>query len=246
MWWIVLPVAFAGNLEIAVESEHGSLRTTLEEVALCARQTLRLEDGESTWRIAPEVVPVGEELRIELQVEHHWKQGSGTSTFETQPTVQMKNGKSAHIEVVAYDRDKHRITIQPTGFEGVPSDCSDMRRRGRAEGGAPIQGTKFQVERSAIDKFLSNDDQFLYGARMTPRRNSAGDVAGFRVAGIRRGSLLSALGIQNGDVLHAINGQTLTSMREAVTAFRSLSRLSHFTFEITHRGQKQTLEYEIR
>jgi type II secretory pathway component PulC len=43
-----------------------------------------------------------------------------------------------------------------------------------------------------------------------------------------------------------VNGKPLTSMKEAMDAWQSLQNEGGFNFEITRRGQRQTMEYTVR
>ena len=54
------------------------------------------------------------------------------------------------------------------------------------------------------------------------------------------------LGIRNGDIVHAVNGQALTSMQGAMSAYTSLQSESSFSFEVTRRGQKMKLDYSVQ
>ena len=58
--------------------------------------------------------------------------------------------------------------------------------------------------------------------------------------------MFDKLGIKNGDVVHTVNGATLTSMEAVMGAYGSLQNERGFNFEITRRNQKMTIEYEVR
>jgi len=79
-----------------------------------------------------------------------------------------------------------------------------------------------------------------------PHKGSDGEVDGYRLSAIRRGSLFDKLGIKNGDVVHAVNGLPLTNMEGAMSAFQSLQSEDEFSFDVTRRNKKSTFEYEIR
>ena len=69
---------------------------------------------------------------------------------------------------------------------------------------------------------------------------------GVKLYGIRRGSLLSRLGLQNGDLLRTINGFDMSSPDKALEAYTKLRTASNLTVAIERRGQSMTLDYEIR
>ena len=108
-----------------------------------------------------------------------------------------------------------------------------------------LSDTKFQVDRSFLEKQLGNVDQLATQLRASPKTED-GKVIGFRLSAIRKGSVFDKLGIKNGDVVHTVNGQGLTSMEAAMGAYSTLSSEQAFNFEITRRNQKMTIDYEVR
>jgi len=82
--------------------------------------------------------------------------------------------------------------------------------------------------------------------RVIPHKTASGDVDGYRLSGIRRGSLFDALEFKNGDIINGVNGQPLHSSRDATGAYYSIRDSSRFEVELTRRGTKQILEFEIR
>jgi type II secretory pathway component PulC len=83
-------------------------------------------------------------------------------------------------------------------------------------------------------------------ARAIPHRGPDGELDGYRLSGIRRNSVLSQLGIRNGDVIHAVNGHSLSSVQDAMGAYQGLQSESGFAFDVTRRGQKMNMEYDVR
>lgn len=118
---------------------------------------------------------------------------------------------------------------------------------GSGEGGVTKLGDgKFQVDKSFLDGALANVETLATQVRAVPHKDADGNVDGFRLSAIRKGTLFEKLGVKNGDVIHAVNGSPLTSAESAMNVYKSLSGESHFNFEITRRNQRQTLDYEVR
>ncbi len=121
-----------------------------------------------------------------------------------------------------------------------------------AEAGAEDSGgvtklsdTKFLVDRSFLEKQLGNVETLASQIRASPKTED-GQIVGFRLSAIRKGSVFDKLGIKNGDVVHNVNGQALTSMETAMGVYGSLQNERGFNFEVTRRNQKMTIEYEVR
>jgi type II secretion system protein C len=118
---------------------------------------------------------------------------------------------------------------------------------GEEDGGGvtKLSDSKFLVDRSFLEKQLGNVEQLATQIRASPK-TADGQIIGFRLSAIRKGSVFDKLGIKNGDVVHTVNGQSLTSMETAMGAYGSLQNESGFNFEVTRRNQKMTIEYEVR
>ena len=117
---------------------------------------------------------------------------------------------------------------------------------GGVDGITQLGENHYQVERRIIDQYLGNLEGLSSMARAIPHKGADGEIDGYRLSGIRRNSPLSSLGIKNGDVIQSVNGTNIGNMGEAMTVFNSLSSQSHFTFDVTRRGQKQSMEYDVK
>lgn len=147
---------------------------------------------------------------------------------------------NGQIEILSMDEEDKsvRASSEPSPA-GEDADGEDAQIE-------QVSETKFIVERDLVDKYLGNLDGIARMGRAIPHRGADGDIDGYRLSGIRRNTVGQKLGIKNGDIVHGVNGQSLTSMQGAMAAFSSLQSESSFSFEVTRRGQKMTLEYEVR
>lgn len=87
--------------------------------------------------------------------------------------------------------------------------------------------------------------QLISGLRVVPETVD-GRVLGVRLLGVRQGSLLSLLGLHDGDRLQAINGYELTSPGNALRAYAALRHESDFDLELSRQGQTVRLTYRVR
>jgi general secretion pathway protein C len=127
-----------------------------------------------------------------------------------------------------------------------PGGAKDSAKGGDEGGVEKLSDTKFVVDQSVIDNAMGNFEALAGQLRVVPHKDSGGNVDGYRLSAIRRGSIFDKLGIKNGDIVHAANGQALTSTEGALGVYNTLKNERSFTFEITRRNQRQTLEYEVR
>ncbi|MBN2494028.1 MAG: general secretion pathway protein GspC [Deltaproteobacteria bacterium] len=103
---------------------------------------------------------------------------------------------------------------------------------------------RYTIERGEIDKTLSNLNSIAMQARIVPSFKN-GEANGFKLFAIRPGSLYSKLGIQNGDIVHKINGYAINSPDKALEIYQKLKSARSIDVELTRRGQKKSLSYSI-
>lgn len=138
---------------------------------------------------------------------------------------------------------------QPKGR--VPESPRSGRRSGRAlppEMAAKIHkvsDTEFNVERSVVDDILENQAELMRSARIVPEKD--GDkVVGIRLFGIRSGTLLNHLGLQNGDRLQSINDFEITDPQKALEAYGRLRSANSLKVKVNRKGQPVTIDFNIQ
>lgn len=133
------------------------------------------------------------------------------------------------------------------GGDEKPAATAAASKDGEEAGGVEKTGdNKYQVDQSVLDDALNNFEKLAGQLRAVPHKDASGNVDGFRLSAIRKGSVFDKLGIKNGDVVHAVNGTALTSTEGALSTYQTLKNERTFTFDITRRNQRQSMEYEVR
>lgn len=102
----------------------------------------------------------------------------------------------------------------------------------------------YTITRSARDAMFSDDELLLRQVRMVPHQEQ-GVTQGLRVFGIRRTSVVAALGLRNGDTLVSINDVPLGDPERVVEALGRLRRAASASVLIQRRGLSQTLSYRV-
>lgn len=108
-----------------------------------------------------------------------------------------------------------------------------------------IGSDEFHVDRAAVDRILENHMDLVKGVRIVPEQEN-GRSAGVRLLGIRPGSLLAMLGIENGDSLRSINGFDLSSPENALQAYARVRSSEHLLIETSRGKQKRNIDLEIK
>jgi general secretion pathway protein C len=128
----------------------------------------------------------------------------------------------------------------PTPGKGVPAIGDDIKSKIQK-----VSATEFNVDRSAVDKLLENQQGLMSAARVVPEIEN-GKTTGVRMYGIRPDTLLGTLGMENGDRLEKINGFDMTSPEKALEAYAKLRTADKLQVSVNRRGQAMNIEYNIK
>lgn len=101
------------------------------------------------------------------------------------------------------------------------------------------------VQRSFVDQLVSNPAMLAKQARVVPSQKE-GKTQGYKLYGIRRGTLPKLLGLKNGDMITSINGEELTSIDKAMGLYTKLRRASQLEVNIVRKGKPITKEIQIQ
>lgn len=143
------------------------------------------------------------------------------------------NGRKEYLEV---DR---LPSIYRLGSSGSPTPSA------APSPGIKVEGGKVTISKAKVDATLQDLNQVIQQARMVPNYQD-GQVDGFKIFGIRNGSIFSDLGLQNGDVINQINGTKIDSLEKALPMLQLLKTESSYTIDITRSGSKQTMNINIQ
>jgi general secretion pathway protein C len=113
------------------------------------------------------------------------------------------------------------------------------------EGIEKVNDTNFNLSRSLLSKVLDNAGKLIGIAAVRPKVEDGVSV-GMEMGGVRPGTLLTKIGLQNGDVLESVNGQSLSSPDAALGAYTTLRTADKFSLSIRRGGQSMTINYNLQ
>lgn len=112
------------------------------------------------------------------------------------------------------------------------------------EGITLISPALVHIDREFLSKILDNSGKLIGIAATTPQMEG-GKPVGMLVRGIRRGTLLEKLGINNNDVIESINGKPLVGTGAALEAYTSLRTADKFTLAVKRGGRSMHITYNV-
>lgn len=104
---------------------------------------------------------------------------------------------------------------------------------------------KYEISRAKLDATLADMNHLATEARIVPSFKN-GQADGFKLFSIQPGSVYSAIGVENGDVIERINGFDINSPEKALEAYSRLKDSSNFDIQVERRGQPVTMSYSIQ
>ncbi len=98
------------------------------------------------------------------------------------------------------------------------------------------------VEREFVEEVLANPAKLASQApRVMPAANG-----GYKVSGIKKGSLAAQLGLKSGDTILAVNGEALGGIDEVMGLVTKLRRASNLSVTLDRKGKSIEKNIEIR
>lgn len=130
----------------------------------------------------------------------------------------------------------------------------DIARRAELAAGGPgptdpriatvqqLDRTTYLVPRTTVEAWTADPALVTSGGRGIPVLGQ-GEQNGFRLYAIRPGSAYAALGLEDGDVIRAINGTALSSADQVLEL---VARSTQVTLDLVRRGEPMLLNYLIK
>ena len=104
---------------------------------------------------------------------------------------------------------------------------------------------EFVLARREVQRALADLDHVATQIRAIPNFVD-GEATGYRVFGIKTGSLFDRLGLRNGDVLERVNTTALTDPARALAMLQDLPRERRVTLDVSRGDRSRRLTYEVR
>jgi len=120
----------------------------------------------------------------------------------------------------------------------------DSSAHADTEGVRRITYTMYEIDRSFMDRLLEKQIQPGQAASLMPIEKN-GEPFGM-VLGFAPSSLYAQIGLENGDIVHSINGSRLSSPDEALLAYATLKNASDLSVEVTRGSGRVTLRYLLK
>lgn len=152
------------------------------------------------------------------------------------------------IEVVDADGNRGRISLLDTPAAGGPVVAATATRPPAADPFADritkLSDTSYEVERSLVRELVGGSTK-AGGARAFPVVKD-GEVQGVRLAGVRNGSVASAIGLRSGDLISEIDGTPIKTAQQMLDLYAKLDQVSSVDLGGKRGGKPIALTIRLR
>ena len=157
------------------------------------------------------------------------------------------------VEILRGDKEKEVLEVSLTPEEakpGAPAAQPALSTPVGPKGAAAnsvrqVSRNRWVLDKREVESAVDNLPQLLTKARIIPNF-SDGKPDGFRIFAITEDSLYSKIGLQNGDILHRVNGIEVKDPQNFMKVFEQLKDETSITVDLVRNNQKETFGYEIR
>ncbi|MEO8873980.1 MAG: type II secretion system protein GspC [Polyangiaceae bacterium] len=176
------------------------------------------------------------------------------STFAPDAKSQLRrrgsNFGDKRVEYVGWDRvwlSSQGVLCQANLSSGIADGATTVKKPAPktivdpaiAKGIHRTSATQFEIQRSTLNKVLGNQSE-LTKIRVVP------ETEGVRLFGIKSGSVLDLIGLQNGDRVDNINGFEISTPQKAMAAYAQLASADHLQVHVNRKGSGMQINYDIR
>lgn len=155
--------------------------------------------------------------------------------------------RGAEVLSIAPDR----VTLQRDGAQCVarmfapPPVATAPSPAAASRGIARTGAGSFVLDRSARDALIDGGSDLIRSVSVRPEKQGD-DVIGLRIAMLKPGTPLDALGVRAGDVLVSLDGTPLTSPDRMLEAYARVRTEERVRLVIQRDGHPLQLDYEVR
>lgn len=158
------------------------------------------------------------------------------------------NGKRIALSLPKDDMPGPVESAQPLAAP-VVDDTADASADNQDDAYDPnvedLGDNRYKIPRDTLDHSIGNLSQLLTQIRAIPNIQN-GKTNGFALSEIEPGSVFDEMGLEEGDVLRTVNGQTVTDPTQAMQMMTSLRNATQISIQVLRDGQPTTLTYQIQ
>jgi general secretion pathway protein C len=108
----------------------------------------------------------------------------------------------------------------------------------------PTQEEPATITREEINSYVKNPDKIWKNIRIQEQRTN-GQIDGFRVNYVKKGSFFDKAGLKSGDVIKGIDGSEIKSLADVMKYYTNVESLESLSLSILRGGSEIELDFSV-
>ena len=188
--------------------------------------TVASSDPSISWAA---VEDLDERKHLSVKIGDILKQEAKVERIERRRIVLSNRGKK---EELTLDESQQVASRRPPARRPPTRSASrSTRSQNLSDRVKRLSENRFAISQDDVEKIRRSPSAFLTGGLLTPKYEE-GQMVGMEVKSVKPGSWYEKLGIQDGEVIQAVNGVPIDSPQASAQALRELSKLSEAGSEV--------------
>jgi type II secretion system protein C len=157
------------------------------------------------------------------------------------------NGKRVAINLPKEDMPGPVVSAKPIEVpaEVDSADEADATDEAFDPNVEDLGDNHYKIPKDTLNHSMSNLSQLFTQIRAVPNVQN-GKTNGFSLSEIEPGSVFDEMGLEEGDVIRSVNGQSITDPAQAMGMMSALSNQSRIVVQVFRDGKPTTLIYQIQ
>ncbi|MCT4641992.1 MAG: hypothetical protein N4A33_06800 [Bacteriovoracaceae bacterium] len=155
----------------------------------------------------------------------------------------VKNLKTGNCESIESSNKEEEL--EPAIQVMSKAEVNSYKKSLKPISGIKNDGNNFEIKRSFLKDKMKNISDILTQARGIQINNPDGTIS-FKIVDVQPGSVYSYLGIQNGDIITAINGEKINDLNAVMSLFSKLTVLDKASITKSSGGTQITQNYNFK
>lgn len=160
----------------------------------------------------------------------------------TRLEILIKNLESGVCESIASTKLNDMRSAPITVMS--PSASRDFRKNKKLPGIENV-GNKFTIQKALLEEKMKDIASILTQAKAVKIQNPDGSIS-FKMTEMDPNGIFGYLGLQDGDIITAIDGKAIYDLNEVMNKFGRIKNLDQLSLGIKREGMESTQEYSIK
>jgi type II secretory pathway component PulC len=98
----------------------------------------------------------------------------------------------------------------------------------------------YTIEKKFVNQYIVHQEQIWREININKTSK------GYKIYNIKRSSIFSKIGLQNGDIIQEANGKKILNNRDAMLIYQNINKIDYLELKVLRNGQEINLEFNIR